>query len=116
MRVPLTVRDHLDRALAVYPERIAFVDEPDQPAPSLGETRFSQLGELSRTMGAGLDRLGLDGEITEVNSALEATPELVNDKPYEAGWMVKIRLGDAGQLESLLSAEGYRSFLEEEGA
>ncbi|MBW2244075.1 MAG: AMP-binding protein [Deltaproteobacteria bacterium] len=59
MRVPLTVRDHLDRALAVYPERIAFVDEPDQPAPSLGETRFSELGELSRAMGAGLDRLGL---------------------------------------------------------
>ncbi|MCP3984221.1 MAG: AMP-binding protein [bacterium] len=59
MRVPLTVRDHLDRAVAVYPERVAFVDEPDQPAPPLGETRFRELGGLSRAMGAGLDRLGL---------------------------------------------------------
>ena len=59
MRVPLTVRDHLDRAVAVYPDRVAFVDEPDQPAASLGETRFRELGELSRAMGAGLDRLGL---------------------------------------------------------
>jgi len=59
MRVPLTIRDHLDRALAVYPDRVAFVDEPDQPAPSLGETSFRELGELSRAMGAGLDRLGL---------------------------------------------------------
>ncbi len=59
MRVPLTIRDHLDRALAVYPDRVAFVDEPDQPAPSLGETTFRELGALSQAMGAGLDRLGL---------------------------------------------------------
>lgn len=59
MRVPLTLRDHLDRAVSVYPDRIAFVDEPDQPAASLGETRFRKLGELSRAMGAGLDRLGV---------------------------------------------------------
>jgi acyl-CoA synthetase (AMP-forming)/AMP-acid ligase II len=59
MWVPLTIRDHLDRALAVYPDRVAFVDEPDQPAPSLGETTFRELGVLSRAMGVGLDRLGL---------------------------------------------------------
>jgi len=34
MQVPLTIRDFLDRAEAVYPDRIAFVDEPDQPGPS----------------------------------------------------------------------------------
>ena len=59
MKVPLTIRDHLERALRVYPDRVAFVDEPDQPAPSLGETTFRRLGELSRAMGAGLDRLGV---------------------------------------------------------
>ncbi|MDJ0785874.1 MAG: AMP-binding protein [Myxococcota bacterium] len=59
MKVPLTIRDHLARALHVYPDRTAFVDEPDQPAPSLGETSFQRLGEISTAMGAGLDRLGL---------------------------------------------------------
>ena len=59
MKVPLTVRDHLDRALVVYPDRVAFVDEPDQPAPSMGEVTFSRLGELSDATGAGLDALGV---------------------------------------------------------
>ncbi len=59
MKVPLTVRDHLDRALTVYPDRVAFVDEPDQPAESMGEVSFSRLAELARATGAGLDALGV---------------------------------------------------------
>ena len=59
MKVPLTIRDHLDRALAVYPDRVAFVDEPDQPAPSMGEVTFSRLGKLADAAGAGLDALGV---------------------------------------------------------
>ena len=59
MKVPLTIRDHLDRARAVYPDRVAFVDEPDQPAPSMGEVTFTRMGELADAMGAGLDRLGV---------------------------------------------------------
>lgn len=59
MQVPLTVRDHLDRARRVYPGRVAFVDEPDQPAASMGEVTFGRMGELADAMGAGLDRLGV---------------------------------------------------------
>ncbi len=59
MKVPLTIRDHLARALVVYPDRVAFVDEPDQPAPSMGEVTFRRMGELTDAMGAGLDRLGV---------------------------------------------------------
>ncbi len=59
MKVPLTIRDHLERATRVYPDRVAFVDEPEQPAPPMGETSFRRLGELARAMGAGLDRLGI---------------------------------------------------------
>ena len=59
MKVPLTVRDHLDRALVVYPDRVAFVDEPDQPAPPMGEVTFRRLGELADATGAGLDALGV---------------------------------------------------------
>ena len=59
MKVPLTIRDHLERALVVYPDRAAFYDEPDQPAPSMGEVSFKRLGELSDATGAGLDALGV---------------------------------------------------------
>ena len=59
MKVPLTVNDFVDRAVAVYPDRVAIVDEPDQPAPSLGEITYAQLGDIRRQMGVAMDRLGL---------------------------------------------------------
>ncbi len=59
MKVPLTIRDHLDRATSVYPERVAFVDEPDQPAPSMGEVTFTEMARISDAIGAGLDALGV---------------------------------------------------------
>ena len=49
----------------------------------------------------------VDGEILEVNEELEDNPELVNEDPYGEGWMVKIKVNDASQLDSLLSAEDY---------
>jgi fatty-acyl-CoA synthase len=56
---PLTVRDFLDRAVQVYPDRVAVVDEPNQPAPSLGELTYRQMGDLARAQAAKLDRLGV---------------------------------------------------------
>jgi len=56
---PLTVRDFLDRAVHVYPDRVAVVDEPNQPAPSLGELTYRQLGDNARAQAARLDRLGV---------------------------------------------------------
>jgi len=59
MRVPLTVNDFLDRAEAVYRDRIAVVDEPDQPAPSLGELTYGAVADLARAQAAALDELGV---------------------------------------------------------
>jgi len=56
---PLIVRDFLDRAEQVYPDRVAFVDEPDQPAPSLGEVTYREMATLARAQAARLDRLGV---------------------------------------------------------
>jgi acyl-CoA synthetase (AMP-forming)/AMP-acid ligase II len=56
---PLTVRDFLDRAEQVYPDRIGVVDEPDQPAASLGELTYREIGELARAQAARLDELGV---------------------------------------------------------
>lgn len=49
------------------------------------------------------------GEVTEVNSALEQTPGLVNTSPYEEGWLFKLRLADPSQLDALKSPEAYRA-------
>ena len=59
MKVDLTVRDYLDRAAAVYGERIGVVDEPDQPAASLGELTYARIAELARGQAAALDAMGI---------------------------------------------------------
>jgi len=59
MIVPFSVNDFLDRALAVYGERTGIVDEPNQPAPSLGDVTYQRVGELARGQAAKLDELGI---------------------------------------------------------
>ena len=59
MQVPLTIRDFLDRAATVYPERIGFVDEPDQPAPSWGSVTYGEMARRAAAQAAALDRLGV---------------------------------------------------------
>ncbi|HET7357690.1 MAG TPA: AMP-binding protein [Nocardioidaceae bacterium] len=56
---PLTVLDFLERAENVYPDRAAVVDEPDQPAPGLGELSYRDLAALARAQAARLDQLGV---------------------------------------------------------
>src|SRR3954454_21890385 len=60
MIVPFSVNDFLDRALAVYGDRLGIADEPDQPAPSLGDLTYARVGELARAMAARHDQLGLE--------------------------------------------------------
>ncbi len=59
MRVPLLVNDFLDRAELVYGDRIGVVDEPDQPAKSLGSLTYREMGRRARAIQAGLDELGI---------------------------------------------------------
>ena len=51
------------------------------------------------------------GEIIEVNADLEDNPELVNQDPYEGGWMIKIKMSDSAEADTLLSAEDYKALL-----
>jgi acyl-CoA synthetase (AMP-forming)/AMP-acid ligase II len=59
MRVPLTVSDFIDRAELVYGDRVGIVDEPDQPAASLGELTWTDVARMARAQAAGLDALGV---------------------------------------------------------
>ncbi len=56
----------------------------------------------------------VSGEVVEINEELEDTPELVNEAPYDGGWMVKIRISDPSELEGLMSASEYQATIEAE--
>ena len=53
----------------------------------------------------------LGGEVVDVNSALANKPELVNESPYEGGWMIVLRPSDKAQLATLLDAAAYEAFV-----
>jgi glycine cleavage system H protein len=55
--------------------------------------------------------LPVSGKIVEFNTALEANPESVNSNPYGDGWMIKVEISDASELEGLLSAEEYQNLI-----
>ncbi len=54
----------------------------------------------------------VSGEITEVNEALTSAPEKVNDDPYGDGWLVKVKLTDPVELDTLMDSEAYEGTLE----
>lgn len=56
----------------------------------------------------------VSGEVVEINEDLEDSPELVNSDAFGDGWMFKIKLDDAGELENLLNAEGYKNSIDED--
>jgi glycine cleavage system H protein len=91
----------------------------------LGEVVFVELPEVGSHISAGSSYAEVEsvkavsdviapltGEVTEVNEALKDTPETINDDPYEAGWMVKVKLSDPSESESLLEVDAYKKLLE----
>jgi glycine cleavage system H protein len=56
-------------------------------------------------------RMPVEGEVLEVNEALEEHPELVNSDPYGKGWIIKISIADSAQSDGLMDADKYRSFI-----
>ena len=54
----------------------------------------------------------ISGEVIEFNTALEDTPETVNNEPYDSGWIIKIKIDNPSQLEYLLSAEQYMQLIQ----
>jgi glycine cleavage system H protein len=54
----------------------------------------------------------VSGEVVEINPKLEDAPETVNEDPYGEGWMIKVKVSDAGELEELMSADDYKKEVE----
>ncbi|CAN5827531.1 glycine cleavage system protein GcvH [soil metagenome] len=77
--------------------------------PSVGESfqRMAVFGTIEAVKAVSELFSPLNGEIVEVNEALDANPALVNSDPYGEGWMLKMRLSDTSQLDELLDADAY---------
>jgi len=54
------------------------------------------------------------GEVVEVNTKLEDSPELVNESPYQKAWMIKLRIANPEELKELLNAEEYQEYIQEQ--
>ncbi|WP_296059788.1 glycine cleavage system protein GcvH [uncultured Amphritea sp.] len=98
----------------------------DHAQELLGDVVFVELPEVGREVDAGEEfslvesvKAASDiyspvaGEIVAINEALEDQPETVNNAPYDGGWIAKIKLADASQLDELLDAESYAASIAE---
>ena len=97
----------------------------DHAQTALGDVVYVELPELDVVLDAGEEAgvvesvkaasdiyAPIGGTIIAVNSALEDTPELVNQDPYGEGWFYKLQPNDVGELDELLDAEGYTEVAE----
>jgi len=87
---------------------IVFVDIQTE-GETLDKSEIFGAIEAVKTVADAL--MPVSGTIVEVNGELEAAPESVNKDPYGAGWMVKIKMSDLSELDSLLDAEAYKAIL-----
>lgn len=106
---------------------IATIGVSDHAQELLGDLVYVELPEQGSTVAAG-DTAGviesvkaasdtyapLSGEIIEVNDELEDSPEKINNDPYGDGWMYKIAIEDAEEIENLLTAEAYTDSIAED--
>jgi glycine cleavage system H protein len=89
---------------------VVFVDMPSAgDSVAAGDT----FGEIESVKSVSELYSPISGEIVEVNDALGDTPEVVNQDPYGDGWMIRVKLADASELDGLMSAEEYEAFVAE---
>ncbi|WP_038173225.1 MULTISPECIES: glycine cleavage system protein GcvH [Vibrio] len=90
---------------------VVFVDLPEVESEIEAGDSFS----LVESVKAASDIYApITGEIVEINEELEDSPELINEEPYEGGWIVKVKMADPSELDNLKDAEEYLSSIEDE--
>ena len=102
----------------------AVVGITDYAQSQLGDVVFVELPEIGKTVGKGDEAAVVEsvkaasevyapvsGEVTAVNSALEAAPGTVNEDPLGSGWFVKLRIADASEVAALMSEDEYKAFV-----
>ena len=102
----------------------AFVGITDYAQSELGEIVFVDVPTLGETVGQGEVfgsieavktvsdlNMPVTGEVLEINGALDAQPELVNNDPYGEGWIIRIAVKDPAELDNLMDAAAYEASL-----
>ena len=87
---------------------IVFVD-----VPTLGEevAQGEVFGSIEAVKTVSDLNMPVSGEVLEINGALDAQPELVNNDPYGEGWIIRISVKDAAELDNLMDAKAYETSL-----
>ena len=108
-------------------EGVATIGISEHAQDLLGDVVFVELPSTGASVGRG-DEFGVvesvktaselyapvSGEIVAINEELLDAPELVNESPYEEGWMIKVEMQDPGELDELMDTEAYDEFVLEE--
>ena len=126
MAYPAEYRYTKDHEWIAVEEDRARIGITDHAQSELGDIVFVELPSIGSSVEAGeilatvesVKAVGdvlapLKGTVLEVNGALEASPETINQSPHEAGWIVVLEVDDPTALDALLDAAGYESFLAE---
>lgn len=124
MNIPTNLKYTKDHEWFRLEGDCAYVGITDFAQSELGEIVFVEIETVGETLNAGETFgtveavktvsdlfLPMSGEVLEANPLLEDQPELVNSDPYGEGWMVKIRVKNMAETETLLTAEAYRSLI-----
>ncbi len=118
----LYTKDH--EWIQLHQDGTATVGITDYAQESLGDITFVEFPMAGESFSNG-DTFGvvesvkaasdlympLDAEVLEVNEEVDAEPELLNSDPYQKGWLLKISLTDASQIEALLKADAYAGII-----
>lgn len=124
MNIPAELKYTKDHEWVRVEGDIAVIGITDFAQSELGDIVYVEIETVGETMSAeevfGTIEavktvsdlfMPVSGEILEFNSELESKPEGVNSDPYGAGWMVKVKISDASELNNLLDAEAYESLI-----
>lgn len=90
---------------------IVFVELPDI---GMVFEKGSNAGEIESVKAVGDFIMPLSGEVIEININLADAPELINESPYEKGWMIRIKINHDDEFKDLLTVEQYRELVEKE--
>lgn len=87
---------------------IVFVD-----VPTLGEEldQFETFGSIEAVKTVADLNVPMSGEVIEINEKLDNEPELVNDEPYDEGWIIRMNVANMDETKNLMTAEEYRKFI-----
>ena len=90
---------------------VVFFDPPDVGTTITKDESYAEVESVKAVS----DVIApLSGEVLEVNQKVVDEPETVNEDPYGAGWLVRIRLSDAGEADALLDVEAYKAHVAEQ--